>query len=196
MNGRTFQRFAGLCAVVAALGGVAYGVAFIILGNPLLYSVLLMLGGLLSTVVLTALHDQLREASAPLATWALLIGVVGALGSVAHGGYDLANAIHPPDTSGIRWPDLPNPIDARGLLTFGFAGLSLLVFSALINRADHFPAGLGRLGYVLGALLIVIYLGRLIILDPTNPIVRIALLAGLIANTIWFVWLGLALRRA
>jgi hypothetical protein len=46
-----------------------------------------------------------------------------------------------------------------------------------------------------GALLIVIYLGRLIILDPTNIVVRIALLAGVVVNTIWFVWLGVALRR-
>ena len=196
MNSKAFDRFAGACAVAAALGGVAYGIAFTILGNPLLYSSLLMLGGLLSSLVLMSLYDNLKGTNAPIALWALLIGVAGALGSVAHGGYDLANAIHPPDTAALSLANFPSQIDARGLLTFGFAGLAVLVFSALIGRSSRFPKGLNSLGYILGALLVIIYLGRLIILDPTNLVVRIALLAGVVVNTIWYVWLGLTLRRA
>jgi len=192
----SFQRFAGTCAIISAIGGIAYGIAFVVLGNQLLYSLLLMLGGLLVTVILVALHASLRSIDESVALLAVLMGVVGALGSVAHGGYDLANAIHPPATNIVSLSDFPSQIDARGLLAFGFASVAVLLFAGLMGRSQHFPKGLANLGYVLGALLIVIYLGRLIILDPTNLVVRIALLAGVFVNTIWYVWLGLTLRRA
>ncbi len=191
----SFQRLAGACAILAAIGGVAYGVAFVVLGNALLYSILLMLGGLLAVVVLVALYGRLRSLDESLALFALLVGVIGALGSVAHGGYDLANVIHPPAPDPLGQAGLPNQIDPRGLLTFGFAGLALLVFAGLMGRNADFPKGLSGLGYVLGALLVIIYLGRLIILDPTNIVVRIALLAGVVVNTIWYAWLGVTLRR-
>jgi len=121
---------------------------------------------------------------------------VGALGSVTHGGYDLATVLHPREVNVPRLGNVLVQVDPRGLLTFGFSGLTLLVFSGLMSRSGHFPKGLASLGYVLGILLVVIYLGRLIILDPTNIIVRIALLAGVVVNTIWFIWLGLTLRRS
>jgi len=81
------------------------------------------------------------------------------------------------------------------LLTFGFAGVSLFVFAWLIGQGAALPKSLRPLGYLLAALLVIIYLGRLIILDPTNNIVRIALAAGVIVNTIWFVRLGGALGK-
>jgi len=187
----SFQRLAGACAILAAIGGVA----FVVLGNPLLYSILLMLGGLLAAVILVALYGRLRSIDESLAPCALLVGVIGALGSVAHGGYDRANVIHAPASDPLGQAGLPNQIDPRGLLTFGFAGLALLVFAGLMGRRTDFPKGLSDLGYVLGALLVIIYLGRLIILDPTNIVVRIALVAGVVANTMWYAWLGVTLRR-
>lgn len=193
MKNTAFIRLASVCAILAGIGGVLYGVAFVILGNPLLYSVLLMLGGLLTSVVLVALYDQLHESDAAWSMLAILIGLIGSIGSVIHGGYDLANAIHPPVTLNA---DLPSQIDPRGLLTFGLLGMAVLIFSALMRRGDQFPKNLASVGSLLGVLMIVIYLGRLIILDPTNIIVRIALLLGVTANTIWFIWLGLTWRRA
>lgn len=196
MNAAPFDRFAGRCAFLAAIGGVAYGLAFVVLGNPLLYSVLLMLGGLLSVVILVALYHQVRQVDESWALLALLIGAVGALGSVAHGGYDLANAIHPPAATALSQTDFPSQIDARGLLTFGFMGVAVLIIAALLGRSGRFPRGLVNVGYALGVIMVIIYLGRLIILDPTNLIVRIALLAGVIVNTVWYIWLGAVLRRS
>ena len=40
--------------------------------------------------------------------------------------------------------------------------------ASLISRSGALPRGLGVLGYVLGALLVVIYLGRLIVLEASN----------------------------
>lgn len=195
MNTSSFDRFAGVCAILAGIGGVLYGIAFVILGNQLLYSVLLMLGGLFAVVILVALYHRLQAMDQAWVMLALLIGVVGALGSLAHGGYDLATAIHIPASDPLAAADLPSQIDPRGLMTFGFAGVALFIFARFMIRSNQFPKSLGSLGYLLGVLLVVIYLGRLIILDPTNIVVRIALLAGVVVNTIWFIWLGLSLRR-
>ena len=42
-----------------------------------------------------------------------------------------------------------------------------------------------------GALLVVIYLGRLIILDPANPLVLgPAAISGLVVGPAWYAWLG------
>jgi hypothetical protein len=110
-----------------------------------------------------------------------------------HGGYDLANAINPPASPNL---DLPSQIDPRGMLTFGVAGIGLLVFAWLMSRTGTFPRGLAYIGYIAGVLLLWIYLGRLIILQPTNLIIVVpALLAGFIANPAWYIGLGLALMR-
>jgi hypothetical protein len=108
-----------------------------------------------------------------------------------HGGYDLANAINPPASANL---DLPSQIDPRGLLTFGVMGIALFVIAWLIGRSVVLPKGLGYLGYLLASLLVIIYLARLIILDPSHPILLgPVLVAGFAVNPVWYVWLGLAL---
>ncbi len=205
MKTSPFERFGGLSAFVAGLGGLAYSISFVILSKsaPQVSSVLtplfLMLGGLLTTAVLAALYGRLRETEALFALWALLLGIGAALGTAAHGGYDLANAINPPAVSAdfnSGLSALPSQVDPRGLFTFGIAGLALLTLSWLITRGNLFPRALGYLGYLSAVLLIIIYLGRLIILDPKNPfLLGSAALEGFLVNPIWYLWLGLVLWR-
>jgi hypothetical protein len=187
----SFARLAGLCGIMTGIAGFLYAVAFLLLRNNLLSALFLLLAGLLSTAALVALYSRLRETDAAFALWALLLSVVGALGSVIHGGYDLATALHP-----VGSATLPSPIDPRGLLTFGVAGLGLGALAWLIGQSRHFPRGLGSLGYVLALLLIVLYLGRLIAVDAKSPvIVAPAALSGFLVNPAWYIWLGLVLWR-
>jgi hypothetical protein len=110
--------------------------------------------------------------------------------------YDLANALHPPAAASIA-ADLPNSIDPRGLLTFGLAGIGLLILAMLMGRSPNFSGGLSILGTVLGILLILVYLGRLIILDPANPFVLYpAALTGCLINPAFNLWLGRVLGRS
>ena len=82
----------------------------------------------------------------------------------------------------------------HNLLTFGITGLGVFIIAWLMGRGKQFPRGLSYWGYLLAILLIVLYLGRLIILDPKNPIVLLdALLSGFIVNPVWYVWLGILL---
>jgi hypothetical protein len=53
------------------------------------------------------------------------------------------------------------------------------------------PTALLYLGAALGVLLILTYLGRLIVLEPTSPFVLApAALTGLIASPLWYGWVG------
>jgi hypothetical protein len=184
----SFERFAGWSAILAGLSGFLYSISFIVLQNNLLSALFLMLGGLFSIAALTGLYQRLRVTESGFALLGLLLTLSAALGSAIHGGYDLSNALHPPAALNM---DLPNPVDPRGLLTFGVAGLGLFLFSWQMAQEMRFPRGLAYLGYLSAALMVILYLGRLIILQATSlAIVIPALLEGFIVNPLWYVWLG------
>ena len=189
----SFERFAGLSAILAGITGLLYSISFVILKNDVLIALFLMLGGVFSTAVLVAVYNRLKETDASFALWALFLNIAGAFGAIIHGGYDLANAINS-TAANVALANLPSAIDPRGLLTFGVVGLGVFVVAWLMARGGQFPRALSYLGYLLAVLLVVLYLGRLIILDPNNPIVLVdALLSGFIVNPVWYVWLGIVL---
>jgi len=189
----SFETFAGWSAILAGLSGFLYSASFIVLRSDLLSALFLLLGGLFSIAALTALYQRVRDRESGFALLGLLLSLSAALGSAIHGGYDLSNALHPPASLNT---DLPNPIDPRGLLTFGVAGLGLFILSWLVSQDVAIPKGLAYLGYLSAILMIVLYLGRLIILEATNlAIVIPALLEGFIVNPIWYIWLGRTFLR-
>lgn len=197
-----FQRFGGLCAILAGIFGFLYSVAFIIitrsnapLGN-LLASLFLLVGGLSASAALVALFQRIQSVDEGFAIWGCGLAMIGAIGSVIHGGYDLANAVHLPENDPLNLASLPNQVDPRGLLPFGIAGIALVIAAGLMMRSKVLPTSLGYLGYVLGIVLVIIYLARLIILDATNPIIVITVvITGFILNPLWNIWLGISLRR-
>jgi hypothetical protein len=197
----TFDRFAGWCALLAAAGALLYSIAFVILAKSLpdlgsgLAAFFLAAGGILGSAVLVALYGRLREADPGFALWAFLLGFIGAMGSTIHGGFQLANALHPPAAAIAA--DLPSEIDPRGILTFGVAGLAVLVFAWLIlARGGDFTTRLGYTGLAFGALLVLTFLARLVVLDAASPLVLApAGLAGFIIGPLWYLWLGLELLR-
>jgi hypothetical protein len=190
---RRAARSAGVAAIAAALAGFAYAVAFVLLSDPLLASVFLLLSGALAVPALVALGDQLRQVDPVTAGSALLLALAGALGSAVHGGYDLANVLHPP---AVALGDAPNPVDPRGLLTFGLAGIGIFVLGTIIVRSRRLPRALGYVACINGALLLALYLGRLIILDPTSPLILLpAVATGFLLNPVLYGWLGVHLLR-
>jgi hypothetical protein len=190
-----FERFAGMCALIVGVGGLLYAISFIILKEALLSDLFLMLGGLFSTAVMVALYERLRETDASFALWGVVLSIVGGLGSAIHGGYDLANALHPvSQVTDAAAVGVPNAVDPRGVLTFFIGGIGLFVIAWLLGRNERFPKTLSYLGYLAAILLIILYLGRLIIYVPTSPLILIpALLSGFLVNPIWYIWLGISL---
>lgn len=199
----SFRRFGGACAILAGITGLLYAVSFVLVARAdpelgaLLSAGFLLIGGLLSTVVFAAVYDALRDENPGFARAALVLGVAGALGAAIHGAYDLANAVHPPDADLLAEVNLPNQVDPRGFLTFAVTGLAILTLSWVASRSGRWGGGLVLLGYLAGGLLIVVYLSRLLVLDPTSPLLLgPAALAGFLVNPAWLIWLGVTLRRS
>jgi hypothetical protein len=199
MQPQSFERFAAVCALVAALAGFGYSTAFVIyLDNTsrsaaYVSSILLAIGAVLSTAVFTGLYGRLRETEASFALWGFVLALAGALGAALHGAYDLANLANPPeaDTTG-----LPSASDPRGFGTFALTGLALAVTGWLILRGGRLPRGLGYMAFVAAGLLVYVYVGRLTILNPkSGAILPFAVISGFVVNPLWYAWLGLSLRR-
>jgi hypothetical protein len=202
MKTTPFDRFAGLCAILAGITGFIYSVSFVVLAQSapsvaaLLTPLCLTLSGLLAAAALVGLYLRVQAVEPGFALLALGLGLAGALGAAVHGGYDLSNAINPPLENAAALANLPSQIDPRGMLTFGVAGLGLFFFAWLIGQG-RMSRGLSFLGYITAALLLVIYLARLIVQSPTNPVLLIpVLLVGFILNPVWYLWLGRTLWQA
>jgi hypothetical protein len=196
---RSFERSSGASAIVVGVGGFLYSIAFVIVTRSapdtgrFLSALFLLLGGVVGIQIMAAIYRRLRDVDAGFALVGFMFGFSGALGSAIHGAYDVATLLHRP-TSPLT--DFPNAVDPRGLLTFGLSGLAMIVVARLMTRGGGFPRGLALLGYLSGILLVLIYLGRLIVFDPTSPLLLgPAALEGFIVNPVWYVWLGLTFWR-
>ncbi|GIK42744.1 MAG: hypothetical protein BroJett011_65770 [Chloroflexota bacterium] len=195
----SFEKLAGTAAILAGIVHFLYAVSFVIISRSapetgvLLSAIFLLTGGLLSMLALNGAYQRLQASDPAFALYALLLTSLGTLGAAIHGGYDLANLLNPPASAPA---DLPSQIDPRGLLTFGVMGLGLLVVAWLMGHNEEFPSGLRYLGYTLAILFLVIYLARLIILNPANPILLWPVLAaGFVVHPAWYIWLGLSLQH-
>jgi len=196
----TFGSFGAFGAVGAGLIGFAYSTSFSLYlhspsrGTAYANALLLLAGGLVSTAVFTAVYERLRQTDPALALWGYVLALVGAFGAALHGGYDLANLANPPASVAS---DLPNSVDPRGLGTFALTGLALAVTGILILRGAPLPRGLAYMAFLSAALLVFVYIGRLVILNPKNPaLLTCAVVDGFVVNPIWFIWLGLVLRQS
>jgi hypothetical protein len=104
--------------------------------------------------------------------------------------------VHPPAADPLADAGLPSLVDPRGLLTFGLTGLGLVVLAWQSQRSGTLPRTIAALGVTVGALLIIIYLGRLLIVTPTNLLVAIpAAATGLVLSPLFYISLGMHLRR-
>ena len=123
-----------------------------------------------------------------------MLALVGAFGAALHGAYDLANLANPPASLAT---DLPSSVDPRGLGTFALTGIALAVIGWLILRGGNLPRPLDYLAFLSAGLLVFVYVGRLVILNPKSPgLLAAAVLAGYVVVPVWFVWAALSKRRS
>jgi hypothetical protein len=198
MLSRAYERFAGTCALLAAAVGVAYSLTFVIIvaDEPKWAQVangaLLLSGGLLAVVVLIAVYERLREVEPAFALLALVLGLAGGLGSAIHGAEEFAIEVR---REGAIDTGL-SAVDPRGFLTFAVSGLAFLLVGWLVRRGAAFPRRLADLSLLAGALLVLVYLGRLVIFDPDNAVLLVvAAITGFLVTPALYAWLGLVLRR-
>ena len=95
MEKRSFGSLASVSAVLAAVFGLLYSLAFVVLKSDVLSALFLLLGGLAMLVVITALYHLQPQLACVLCVTGVRAESGAAARSLIHGGYDLSNALHP-----------------------------------------------------------------------------------------------------
>jgi hypothetical protein len=181
-----YRQFAGTAAVLAGIAGFAYAVSFVVLKDAGLSGLFLTVAPLFAMPALVAVYGFLRATDPAFALLGLALGLAGSIGASVHGATNLALVLHPPPPG----PEVPNAIDPRGFLTFGLTGAALLILAWLARRSPELPTWVSPLGLLLGAVLVVTWLARLIILDATSPaVLGPALVAGVL-SPVFYLGLG------
>src|SRR5438132_1556825 len=97
---KTFEQFAGLCAIFAGVFAFLYALSFIVLSknNPqtgaFLSGLSLLLVGFFATSAFVAIYYRVRSYGEGFALWGLFLAMAASFGMMAHAGYDLANVIN------------------------------------------------------------------------------------------------------
>jgi hypothetical protein len=195
---RSFQRFAAGSAMLAAVASLVFTIAFARVvqdGDRWAQWVswtTLLAGSLITLPVMTALYSRLGKAEPEFALVAFVLGVAASIGAAVHGAYEWSVLANPPSTSS----DLPSAIDPRGFMTFALTGLAIGLFGWLILRSDGLPRSAGQLALAAAVLLLVVYVGRLTVLNPKTNVIRVAaLVSGLVLVPGFYVQIGRALLR-
>jgi hypothetical protein len=185
----SYRRFAGLAAVATALAGIVFTVTFAIAVRDgerwalRASAITLVVGSLLAIPVVVALAEQLGRREPQFARVGLALGLVAIAGSALHGAWDTAVIAHP-----VHHADVPNFTDARGFATFALTAAAFTVFGWLILRGSEIPRVVGQLALLAAALLLVVYFGRLIVLDPKRPVIKwVAVVSGLVVNPAFYL---------
>lgn len=188
------QTIATPAAYAVGALSLAYAVVFLGAVRPsgganlsaiVLADIFILLSGLLVTVVAAALGDRIGGTEG---TWVKLVGVGWALLSATHGAFALAA-----DLGEVAVPQLSST-DPRGFATFGLAGLWTATVGWLAREGrGGLPRGLGALGVVAGADLVLLYLATL--LGSETFILVFGGLASVVLGPAFWVWTGSALRR-
>ena len=198
----TFTRFARGAALVSALAGLTYTVTFVVVvqqGSEWAKwssSTALLIGALAALPTFCGAFFAVATREREFALVALLLGVAGALGSATHAAYDLAVLANPPAGGLGAAADLPFAADPRGFATFALVGLSLALFGWLGVRTGALPAAVVVLAEAAGLALLVVFVGRLTVLDPRSGLLRpLTALSGFVLNPALLVAFAFGLFR-
>jgi hypothetical protein len=196
--GLDFDRTASWMAYLSAAVALAYSVSFgyyVREGDrwaQYTSSGLLIAGGLIGLPVLVAIYLRVRHVDEGFAIVGLLVAAAAAFGTVLHGAHDIAVFAHPDKVTTSA--DYPNFTDPRGFSTFALFGLGMIVLAAM-TRGAGFAKPIPLVGAISGVLAVIVYIGRVTVLDPKRWWVAIAAVgAGVVGVPLWNVLVARSLR--
>lgn len=194
----TFNRFAGICALILGIGSILYAVLFLIVGKEqgdfgkTGSWIVLAINGLLASAAYVGLYLKTRRAAEGFALWGLLLGLAQSAGTMANGVFQatLGTSVQTGDPFARG---ALSQVDPKGLATFMIFGVCSLIFGWVITQTGVLPKRLGYIGIFNAILLALLFVGNVfnsvpLILGPGG-------LTALVVTPIWWIWVGRELSK-
>jgi Domain of unknown function (DUF4386) len=221
MKDNSLNKLGGLCAILTGISYILIGVLFLLLPadqqpggesalffpsvirNPTLirmYYLVFALGAVLALGALPAITEGVRSLNEGWTRWAANLAYLGfgvtaidffRLWSVQEYWADVFVDGDPSTQAAID--ALGQGLDPQGWLGFGGVGVWVLVVSLLAMRAGTWPKMLSYIGIAVAAMYWLLVVAN--VFGIWFLISIVAGLGGVILAPIWFIWLGLLLRR-
>lgn len=199
MSDRSFVRFGGLAGILLAITSWAAVGAYYTLARGgqdviglQIFQLLYALIAFWALFGIVAVHWTVRQYGEAWSFFATLVGVVASTSTIAsslYGAAILRELIAHPE---LRAPNTA-PTDPLNVMTFALTGLWFLIADLLLWRA-RFPRLLVALGLVAVADL---FIGFFASLSGRADLVNLCgVVAGAIGGPLYWLWLGIRLRRA
>ena len=189
----SFPRFGGASAILVGLLSIAYALFYLVISRQAPFIgilgswIILAASGIFSSAAYVALYSRLKPAGEGFALWALLLGVMASMATLAHGVYEALLML-----AGTT-QEVPSQVDPAGLASFFIVGIVAFVFGRLIVRSGLLPTRLGYLGMFNALLLVVLFFAS------AASVQTLILISGgltsIIVGPIWWIWLGWQLLR-
>lgn len=198
MSDRSFVRFGGLAGILLALTSWAAVASYYLVAGGgqdavglQVFQLLYALIGFWSLFGIVAVHWATRANGEAWSLFATLVGFGAALGTITSSLYTAAVIRELVARPELRAPSA-TPTDPLNVMTFALTGLWFLIANLLLWRSGY-PRLLVLLGFVAVADL---FVGFVAALSGDARIVMYAgLIAGAVGGPLYWLWLGLLLRR-
>ena len=222
MKDRSFTRLAGAFAIVVGIAKLLSVAFYFVMpadqrlavpaarilpsvaeGAPFLFGLFWMeaLVGVLGLAVVPALSEQVRRPDEGWLRWlgtlavaGLAVSAVGYLQTIARmPGIARAYVAGDASTQAALTAVWKSSTDLLGFWGYGAVGLWVLLVSGRMVRGEGFPKPLGYLGILtaITGLLIPLAVGL-----KVQTLITLIVSVGGLAGAVWFLWVGLVLRRS
>ena len=199
MTDRSFVRFGGLAGILLAITSWAAVVEYFTVaqqGQDLVgletFRLLYALIAFWALFGIVAVHWTVRAQGEAWSFFGTLVGMIASAGTISSSLYSVA-ATRSAILSNATSVNGTSPTDPLNVMTFALTGLWFLVANLLLWRTPRVPRLLVLLGFVAVADLFVGFLGALAANDLVTTYA--AIVAGAVGGPLYWLWLGLTLRR-
>ena len=199
MGDRSFVRFGGLAGILLAITSWAAVIEYFTVaqqGQDLVgletFRLLYALIALWALFGIVAVHWTVRAQGEAWSFFGTLVGMIASAGTISSSLYSVA-ATRSALLANATSVNVTSPTDPLNVMTFALTGLWFLVANLLLWRTPRIPRLLVLLGFVAVADLFAGFLGSLAANDFITTYA--AIIAGAVGGPLYWLWLGLNLRR-
>lgn len=221
MNNNSLGRLGGLCAILLGISYVLIGILFLLMPadqrpgsdaiafygyvaeNPTLiraYYLVFALGAVVGLGAVPAISEKVRPLHEGWMRWMTSLAYLGfAVTAIDNFGFWATQAYRAmafvkADDPIRRALDINAPgLDTQAFLGFGGVGAWVLVISLLALRGNTWPRLLSYLGIAVASSYWLVVAGNLF--DTGLFLSIAAALGGVLLGPVWYIWVGLILRR-